>query len=110
MLSSPPYCDVFEMAIFLPQDYVDAFEKLLKLQLNDVQDREIVHVLVDCCLQVHTGATLRVLVLTFLFVRKGSLTLTMPSLGRSCVNLKEVTKLAWAPLGMYYMAWAPLGM
>eukprot|EP00731_Ephydatia_muelleri_P023885 Em0016g156a len=33
------------------EDYIDAFEKLLKLHLNDVQEREIVHVLVDCCLQ-----------------------------------------------------------
>lgn len=36
------------------EDYIDAFEKLLKLHLNDVQDREIVHVLVDCCLQEKT--------------------------------------------------------
>ena len=35
-----------------PQDYVDAFEKLLRLGLKDTQEREIVHVLVDCCLQV----------------------------------------------------------
>ena len=33
------------------QDYVDAFEKLLKLSLKEVQEREIIHVLVDCCLQ-----------------------------------------------------------
>ena len=34
------------------QDCVDAFEKLLRLGLKDRQEREIVHVLVDCCLQV----------------------------------------------------------
>ncbi len=33
-------------------DYLDAFERLLKLKLKAKQDREIVHVLVDCCLQV----------------------------------------------------------
>lgn len=32
-------------------DYLDAFEKLLKLNLKDKQAREIVHVVVDCCLQ-----------------------------------------------------------
>ncbi len=31
---------------------MDAFEKLLRLGLKDVQEREVVHVLVDCCLQV----------------------------------------------------------
>lgn len=36
------------------QDYVDAFEKLVKLGLKEVQEREIVHVLVDCCLQEKT--------------------------------------------------------
>ncbi|CAI8022829.1 Nucleolar MIF4G domain-containing protein 1 [Geodia barretti] len=33
------------------EDCVDAFEKLLRLGLKDRQEREIVHVLVDCCLQ-----------------------------------------------------------
>ncbi|XP_053323689.1 nucleolar MIF4G domain-containing protein 1 [Spea bombifrons] len=33
------------------EDYLDAFEKLLKLGLKDHQEREIVHVLIDCCLQ-----------------------------------------------------------
>ncbi|KAG8443586.1 hypothetical protein GDO86_012114 [Hymenochirus boettgeri] len=32
-------------------DYLDAFEKLLRLGLKDHQEREIVHVLIDCCLQ-----------------------------------------------------------
>ena len=36
------------------QDYVDAFEKLVKLGLKEVQEREIIHVLVDCCLQEKT--------------------------------------------------------
>lgn len=34
------------------QDCADAFEKLLRLGLRDKQQREIIHVLVDCCLQV----------------------------------------------------------
>ncbi len=33
------------------QDYVDCFQKLIKLHLSDVQEREIVYVLLDCCLQ-----------------------------------------------------------
>ncbi|MEQ2305671.1 Nucleolar MIF4G domain-containing protein 1, partial [Ameca splendens] len=33
------------------EDYLDAFEKLLRMGLKDKQEREIVHVLVDCCLQ-----------------------------------------------------------
>ncbi|XP_053569798.1 nucleolar MIF4G domain-containing protein 1 [Bombina bombina] len=33
------------------EDFLDAFEKLLKLGLKDHQEREIVHVLLDCCLQ-----------------------------------------------------------
>ncbi|MEE6525197.1 hypothetical protein FKM82_025061, partial [Ascaphus truei] len=33
------------------EDFLDAFEKLLKLGLKDHQEREIVHVLIDCCLQ-----------------------------------------------------------
>ncbi|CAM4523831.1 nucleolar MIF4G domain-containing protein 1 [Caretta caretta] len=36
------------------EDFLDAFEKLLKLGLKDQQEREIVHVLVDCCLQEKT--------------------------------------------------------
>ncbi|KAH0627591.1 hypothetical protein JD844_003506 [Phrynosoma platyrhinos] len=34
------------------EDFLDAFEKLLKLK--DQQEREIVHVLIDCCLQEKT--------------------------------------------------------
>ncbi|XP_063063155.1 nucleolar MIF4G domain-containing protein 1 [Engraulis encrasicolus] len=37
--------------IMTSEDYLDAFEKLLRLGLKDQQEREIVHVLVDCCLQ-----------------------------------------------------------
>ncbi|KAK2984666.1 hypothetical protein RJ640_006649 [Escallonia rubra] len=33
------------------EDYVDAFEKLLRLDLPGKQDREIIRVLVECCLQ-----------------------------------------------------------
>ena len=33
------------------EDYLDAFEKLLKLSLKERQAREIIHVLIDCCLQ-----------------------------------------------------------
>ncbi|XP_072268700.1 nucleolar MIF4G domain-containing protein 1 [Pyxicephalus adspersus] len=37
--------------IMTSEDYLDAFEKLIKLGLKDHQEREIVHVLLDCCLQ-----------------------------------------------------------
>lgn len=30
---------------------MDGFEKLVRLGLKEVQEREVVHVLVDCCLQ-----------------------------------------------------------
>ncbi|XP_020517345.1 nucleolar MIF4G domain-containing protein 1 isoform X1 [Amborella trichopoda] len=33
------------------EDYIDAFEKILRLDLNGKQDREIMRVLVECCLQ-----------------------------------------------------------
>ncbi|XP_063308738.1 nucleolar MIF4G domain-containing protein 1 [Pelobates fuscus] len=33
------------------EDFMDSFEKLIKLGLKDHQEREIVHVLIDCCLQ-----------------------------------------------------------
>ncbi|XP_042331771.1 nucleolar MIF4G domain-containing protein 1 [Sceloporus undulatus] len=36
------------------EDFLDAFEKLLKFRLKDQQEREIVHVLIDCCLQEKT--------------------------------------------------------
>lgn len=39
---------------YITQDYVDAFEKLLRLGLKEVQEREIIHVLLDCCLQEMT--------------------------------------------------------
>lgn len=37
--------------IMSSEDYLDAFEKLLRLDLKGKQDREIMRVLVDCCLQ-----------------------------------------------------------
>ncbi|XP_077085343.1 nucleolar MIF4G domain-containing protein 1 [Siphateles boraxobius] len=37
--------------IMSSEDYLDAFEKLLRLGLKNQQEREIVHVLTDCCLQ-----------------------------------------------------------
>ncbi|XP_033126891.1 nucleolar MIF4G domain-containing protein 1-like isoform X3 [Anneissia japonica] len=37
--------------IMTAEDYVDSFEKLLRLGLKSGQEREIVHVIVDCCLQ-----------------------------------------------------------
>lgn len=40
--------------IMTSEDFLDAFEKLLKLRLKDQQEREIVHVLLDCCLQEKT--------------------------------------------------------
>ncbi|XP_020038838.2 nucleolar MIF4G domain-containing protein 1 isoform X1 [Castor canadensis] len=40
--------------IMMSEDFLDAFEKLLKLGLKDQQEREVVHVLVDCCLQEKT--------------------------------------------------------
>lgn len=36
------------------EDYLDAFEKLLRLGLKDQQEREIIHVLIHCCLQEKT--------------------------------------------------------
>ncbi|XP_061778231.1 nucleolar MIF4G domain-containing protein 1 isoform X2 [Nerophis ophidion] len=36
------------------EDYLDAFEKLLRMGLKDKQEREIVHVLMNCCLQEKT--------------------------------------------------------
>jgi nucleolar MIF4G domain-containing protein 1 len=37
--------------IVTSEDYIDAFEKLQRLGLKEVQEREIIHVLVDCCLR-----------------------------------------------------------
>ncbi|XP_043546641.1 nucleolar MIF4G domain-containing protein 1 isoform X1 [Chiloscyllium plagiosum] len=36
------------------EDYLDAFEKLLRLRLKDQQERDIIHVIVHCCLQEKT--------------------------------------------------------
>lgn len=33
------------------QDYVDAFEKLVNLDIKGQQQREIMHILLSCCLQ-----------------------------------------------------------
>ncbi|KAF5893791.1 nucleolar MIF4G domain-containing protein 1, partial [Clarias magur] len=40
--------------IMTSEDYLDAFEKLLRLGLKGQQERDIVHVLLDCCLQEKT--------------------------------------------------------
>ncbi|XP_040022796.2 nucleolar MIF4G domain-containing protein 1 isoform X2 [Gasterosteus aculeatus] len=40
--------------IMTSEDYLDAFEKLIRMGLKDKQEREIVHVLMDCCLQEKT--------------------------------------------------------
>ncbi|XP_071942188.1 nucleolar MIF4G domain-containing protein 1-like [Antedon mediterranea] len=37
--------------IMTAEDYIDSFEKLLRLGLKSGQEREIVHVIVGCCLQ-----------------------------------------------------------
>lgn len=42
------------LVIMTSEDYVDAFEKLMRLNLKDVQTREVIHVLIDCCLQEKT--------------------------------------------------------
>lgn len=34
------------------EDYMDAFERLLRLPLKAAQEREMVRVVVQCCLQV----------------------------------------------------------
>ncbi len=44
----------------LSKDYVDAFEKLLRLGLKDAQEREVIHVMVDCCLQVQLDSLLQI--------------------------------------------------
>lgn len=33
------------------EDFLDAFEKLQRLNLKDGQEKEIIHVLMNCCLQ-----------------------------------------------------------
>lgn len=40
--------------IMSAEDYVDAFDKILRLDLSGKQDREIMRVIVDCCLQEQT--------------------------------------------------------
>ncbi|KAM3679478.1 nucleolar MIF4G domain-containing protein 1 [Ammospiza maritima maritima] len=40
--------------LMMSEDFMDAFEKLLKLGLKDQQEREIVHVILYCCLQEKT--------------------------------------------------------
>uniref|UniRef100_H0WHX5 Nucleolar MIF4G domain-containing protein 1 n=2 Tax=Otolemur garnettii TaxID=30611 RepID=H0WHX5_OTOGA len=40
--------------IMTSEDCLDAFEKLLKLGLKDQQEREIAHVIMDCCFQEKT--------------------------------------------------------
>ncbi|XP_064614113.1 nucleolar MIF4G domain-containing protein 1-like [Liolophura sinensis] len=40
--------------IMASEDFVDAFEKLLKLGLRHKQEREIIYVVVDCCCQEKT--------------------------------------------------------
>ncbi|RZB40187.1 nucleolar MIF4G domain-containing protein 1 [Asbolus verrucosus] len=37
--------------IMSAEDYLDAFEKLLRLALKNQQEREIIHVILHCCLQ-----------------------------------------------------------
>lgn len=37
--------------IMSAEDYLDAFEKLLRLSLKNQQEREIIHVILHCCLQ-----------------------------------------------------------
>lgn len=34
------------------EDYMNCFEQLQKLNLNKIQSREVMHVLLDCCGQV----------------------------------------------------------
>lgn len=40
--------------IMSAEDYLDAFEKLLRLGLKNQQEREIIHVIMHCCLQEKT--------------------------------------------------------
>lgn len=39
------------MYLFFLQDYIDGFDKLLRLGLKSQQEREIVYIIVDFCLQ-----------------------------------------------------------
>ncbi|XP_030758082.1 nucleolar MIF4G domain-containing protein 1 homolog [Sitophilus oryzae] len=45
--------DIF-CIIMSAEDYLDAFEKLLKLGLKNQQERDIIHVILHCCLQEKT--------------------------------------------------------
>ncbi|KAK5877763.1 hypothetical protein CesoFtcFv8_025239 [Champsocephalus esox] len=40
--------------VMTSEDFMDAFEKLIRMGLKDKQEREIVNVLMDCCLQEKT--------------------------------------------------------
>ncbi|CAH3015813.1 unnamed protein product [Porites evermanni] len=42
------------LVMMTSEDYIDAFEKLLRLNLKDAQTREVIHVLIDCCVQERT--------------------------------------------------------
>lgn len=42
------------VAMMGAEDYLDAFEKLLRLRLKDKQDREVVRILIDNCIQEKT--------------------------------------------------------
>jgi nucleolar MIF4G domain-containing protein 1 len=50
--------DVFEF-INTSQDYVDACERLAQLSLTEVQQREVVRVLVNCCGNVSIHPVIR---------------------------------------------------
>lgn len=41
-------------ALLWLQDYMDAFEKLQQIGLKNQQEREIIHILMACCLQEKT--------------------------------------------------------
>ena len=42
------------IALMGGEDYVDSFERILKLNLKDKQERDIIRVLVHCCLKEKT--------------------------------------------------------
>lgn len=42
------------LTVYLIQDYLDAFEKLLRLGLKAQQEQEIIHVMMHCLLQEKT--------------------------------------------------------
>jgi nucleolar MIF4G domain-containing protein 1 len=53
-----PEADVY-MFINTGQDYVDACERLAQLNLTEVQQREVVRVLVNCCGNVSIRTVIR---------------------------------------------------